>query len=320
MKERQREAGPVIVTNQPVSAQDIPVSRMDALLAEIRILEADVSHLESRKPLLQAQLHAAVAGLYDQVVTARQELLRQLERRMLAEPRNRRLQRDGVDLVFEMARDLEERFGADVREFTNRWGDTPEESSEGSEEEDFDWAREESYAPPVRNTVRKPGKKAAQDPEVAAKGIYRSLARELHPDKARDEGLREERTSLMQELTMAWQARDMGALLNLLHAHGSDDAKARSMDADTMKACLEGLEDRRRELAERFKSLRHKQLPMGVVDWLPLVNEPKLFEKLLRKHKAMPREELEFLHAVRAWWLRPGGLEECLDNPPQGLF
>lgn len=319
MKKQDRHAGPVIVTSQPVSTQDTPASRMDALLGDIRTLETDVNHLESRKPLLQAQLHAAVAGLYDQVMTARKELLRLLERRMLAEPRNRRLQRDGVELIFEMARDLEERFWADVREFTNRWGDTQDDASEESGEDDFDWAREESHVPPVRDTVRKPGRKAAQDPEVAAKGIYRSLARELHPDKARDEGLREERTGLMQELTTAWQARDMGALLNLLHAHGSDDAKARSMDADTMKACLEGLEDRRRELAERFKTLRHKQLPMGVVDWLPLVNEPKLFEKLLRKHKAVPREELEFLHAVRAWWLRPGGLEECLDDPPQGL-
>ena len=307
----------LIATGRTADLLAAPAVRMEALLSEIRALEADVSRLEGQKPLLQARLHAAVAWLYDQVVTARQELLRLLVRRLDAEPRNRRLQRDGVDLVFDMARDLEERFGADVREFTDRWGAGSDPDGE-AQDDDFAWAREDSHAPP-RASVPKVRRKAAQDPEVAAKGIYRSLARELHPDKARDESLREERTSLMQELTTAWQARDMGALLNLLHVHGSDEAKARSMDADTVKACLEGLEDRRKELAEQFKTLRHKQLPMGVVDWLPLVNDPKLFDKLLRKHKAVPREELDFLQAVRAWWLRPGGLEECLDHPPQGL-
>ncbi|MEN9353626.1 MAG: hypothetical protein RL318_951 [Fibrobacterota bacterium] len=296
-----------------------PSLRIEHLLEEIRLLELDISCLEEQRPVLQARLHASVSGLYDQIIAGRKELLRMIERKLAAAPRDRRLQRDGVELLFEIARDLEERFGADVSEFTNRWGDAGNDDEEDSQEDDFAWARTETRTPPPGQSVRRNPGKAALDPEAAAKGIYRSLARELHPDKTREGDDHRQRTELMQALTGAWQERDLGALLRLLHAHGSDDAKAGAMDEESLKVCVQGLEYRHQELAQTLKSLRHRQLPQGVMDWLPLVRDPSLFEKLVRRTKAPAREEIEFLKAVRGWWLRPGGFEECLSDPPQGL-
>jgi len=292
--------------------------RIGTLLEEIRLLEIDTKLLEEERPALQARLYAAVAGLYDQIVAARQELMRLLERRMNASPADRRLQRDGVELIFDLARDLEERFGTDVSEFTNRWGgSSPDE--EPQDDGDDSWTRPDEQLFKEAPTKPKRTPKGIPDPEAAAKGIYRSLARELHPDKNRDESLREHRTDLMRQLSLAWQARDLGTLLQLLHAHGSTDAKAGAMDAASLKACVQGLEDQRASLQEKLRTLRHRQLPQGVMDWMPLVRDPSGFEKVLRRYKAPAREELEFLRAVRAWWLRPGGLEECLNDPPQGL-
>jgi len=306
-------------TNPAVPATTAPpADRIGALLEEIRLLEIDTKLVEEGRPALQARLYAAVAGLYDQIVTARQELMRLLERRMNASPADRRLQRDGVELIFDLARDLEERFGTDVSEFTNRWGGgAPDE--EPQDDGDDAWARpdERLFKEAPARPKRIP--KGVPDPEAAAKGIYRSLARELHPDKNRDESLREHRTDLMRQLTQAWQSRDLGTLLQLLHAHGSADAKAGAMDEASLEACVQGLEEQRASLQEKLRTLRHRQLPEGVMDWMPLVRDPSTFEKVLRRYKAPAREELEFLRAVRAWWLRPGGLEECLNDPPQGL-
>ena len=75
------------------------------------------------------------------------------------------------------------------------------------------------------------------DPEAAAKGIYRGLARELHPDKTRDDEERERRTELMQQLTRAWTERDLPTLVRLLNVHGSEGVKADGLDDDTVDAC-----------------------------------------------------------------------------------
>ena len=158
------------------------------------------------------------------------------------------------------------------------------------------------------------------DPEAAAKGIYRSLARELHPDKTRDEIERARRTELMQNLTHAWRERDLGWLLKLLHAHGSDEAKSDAMDVASLKVCLEGLEETRDRLRKRVRDLRHQGLPGGLVDWMPILREQKLFERLLRRQKSIPREEIDQLKHWKALWTSPGGLERFFREVPENMW
>jgi hypothetical protein len=121
-------------------------------------------------------------------------------------------------------------------------------------------------------------------------------------------------------LTSAWRERDLGSLLKLLHAHGSDEAKSDAMDASSLKVCLQGLEETRDRLRKKVRDLRHQGLPGGVVDWMPLLRDPKLFDKLLRRQKSIPREELEQLKHWKALWTSPGGLDRFFREVPDHLW
>ena len=291
------------------------------VLEEISTLEAELDFLEGALPPLKAKIDAAVRPLIDEIIRLRQELVGIVERLLNVAPRRSSLHRDGMDLILHLATDLEERFGVDVRQILNRWNpSSPEtEDDEDLEAEDFSWARAETHVPPRPESRQNP-KRIPLNPETAGKAIYRSLARELHPDKTRDESERLRRTHLMQNLTKAWRERDLGALLKLLHAHGSDEAKEDALDPASLKICFKGLCETRDQLRRKVRHLRHQGLPGGVVDWLPIVRDPKLFERLLRRQKSLAREELEPLRHWKAQWQSPGGLERFFREVPEEMW
>lgn len=292
-------------------------------LEETRRLEEELAFLEQHLPPLQARLDAAVRPLLEAIVEARKELARLVERHLLATSRDRRFQREATDLLAHLAADLQERFGVSLRTALDpHRSATDEDDEEGLDEsDDASWAHAEAHHSRQTHQERREARLRAPrrepvDPEAAAKGIYRSLARELHPDKTRDDTERDRRTELMQKLTAAWQERDLPALLRLLHAHGSDEAKEGSLDEASLKACLQGIEENRDRLRLRLRNLRHQGLPGGVVDWMPLVRDPKLFEKVLRREKRPAREELEQMVRLKGWFSTREGLERFLDEVP----
>ncbi|MCB9496816.1 MAG: J domain-containing protein [Fibrobacteria bacterium] len=281
---------------------------MGSLLEEISRIEEDVAYLEQTIPPLRARLDAAVVPLLEEIVVQRKEMLAQAQRVASGPSLPRSLRREADQLVHHLAADLEERFGVAVDALMGEV--LPEEDPDSAD--DFDWADQgrraawDSPPPPPRRNPR------PTTPESAAKDIYRNLARELHPDKARDASQREDRTRAMQELTVAWGNRDLGTLLRLLHVHGSEETKADSLEGASLQACLQGLQARWEELRSREKMLRHRGLPEGAVDWMLLAKEPKVFERLLRKRRAPVREELQAVLQWKAQWLRPGGLADFL--------
>lgn len=289
--------------------------RIGLALEETRRLEDEIRLLEEALGPMQARLDAAVRPLVEAVIQARRDLVGLVERRIRsAGPRERRLVRDATELLHHLASDLQERFGIVVRAVAEACEDE-DCDEEGGAWDHESWARPEP--PPDRpGPATRAARRAPVDPEAAARGIYRNLARELHPDKTRDATERDRRTSLMQDLTSAWRDRDFPALLQLLHLHGSEAAKSDSLDEPTLKATLQGVEQTRDRLRLRLRNLRHQGLPGGVVDWMPLVRDPKLFEKVLRREKRVPREELEQMLRLKALFARPGGLEEFLDEVP----
>jgi len=311
-----RRHGELVASFTPQTRTSL-ADRVGAALEETRLLEDEVRYLEENLPPLQARLDAAVRPLIDAIVAARTELVRLVERQILSAPRDRRLAREGAELVLHLVADLQERFGVDLR--TASAGNLALHGDEDDEDDpwgsDDSWSRAASHEPRRETPVRAP-RRGPVDPEAAAKGIYRSLARELHPDKTRDEAERLRRTELMQSLTGAWQERDLPALLRLLHAHGSDDAKAGSLDEASLKACLQGVEANRDLLRKRLRNLRHQGLPGGVVDWMPLVRDPKLFERVLRREKRIPREELEQMVRLKALFATVAGLQQFLAEVP----
>jgi hypothetical protein len=296
--------------------------RIGSALREISGLEDDLEFLEDRLPPLLARLDAAVRPLLAEIVQTRQELIQIVERRLLAAPRRSPLHRDGTDLIAHLASDLQERFGVDIGPILRRLepeGRDPDDDEEA--DDDFSWARPENHAPrretpdPRRNRKREP-----VDPEAAAKGIYRSLARELHPDKTRDESERRHRTGLMQNLTQAWTDRDLPALLGLLHTHGSEQARADALGEEAFEACLEGLDETIDGLRRKIRDLRHRGTPEGVVDWMPYLRDGTLVERLERRQKAPARRELEELAHWKRLWSRPDGLERFFREVPDHLW
>lgn len=290
--------------------------RVGIALEETRLLERDVRFLEESLPPLQARLDAAVRPLVDAVIKSRRELVALVERRILAaSPRQKRFHREVVELLRHLAADLEERFGVKVR------SQHTEQGTDGEPDEEIgSWDHEawEGHAEPASRTKPEMRKRLDPrlDPEAAARGIYRSLARELHPDKTTDETERVRRTALMQDLSVAWRERDLPHLLRLLHAHGSDEARTDALDENSLQAALHGIEENRDRLRFRLRELRHTFLPDGATDWMLLARDPKLFERVLRREKRIPREELEQMLRLKGIFARSGGLEEFLDNVP----
>lgn len=151
-------------------------------------------------------------------------------------------------------------------------------------------------------TSRKAPKAPKFDPEAAAKGIYRGLARELHPDKTQDGVERERRTELMQQLTRAWSERDLPSLVRLLHVHGSDDVKADGLDDATVEACLKEMRRTVQELQWRQSSLEREGQNLGggpipTSKWLAV---PSLIESLVAARQREAEEELQEAKRLRS--------------------
>lgn len=303
---------------EPAKKKD-PSSRIGEALEEIGKLEAELGFLESELPPLQARLDAAVRPLIAEIVALRQELIGIVERAADFAPRRGTFRRDAEDLVFHLVSDLEERFGVQIPRHIGGGASDVQDEDAGCDD-DFAWAEPERHAPREESVARHRARHAPVDPQSAAKGIYHALARELHPDKTRDETERLRRTELMQDLTKAWKDSDLGALLRLLHAHGSDEAKSGAMDEAALRACAAGLDAELDILRRKVRNLRHQGLPGGVVDWMPVLRDPRLFDRLLRRQKAVPREELEQMRRWRNLWSVPGGLETFFREIPDHLW
>jgi hypothetical protein len=158
-----------------------------------------------------------------------------------------------------------------------------------------EWAGKQEAGGPTGRKKTKSGKMAAPaiNPEATAKGIYRGLARELHPDKTQDDEERIRRTSLMQNLTQAWNERDLGALVRLLHAHGSDQVKSDALDDATIEACLKELKNTLRDLERRHRELDRIgcEIGHGYDTTTMLLSQPKRLERLLAERLADAEEE-----------------------------
>jgi len=250
--------------------------------------------------------------MWREVIQARRDLVARVRAVLDGSPSRWPFHRDARDLLEHLAADLEERFGVRVRTDDDRWNAGDEEI----DEDPFDGGSFEEFA--SREPRNKPPAPSRNRPsaEGAARGVYRALALQLHPDKTRDPSERDRRTILMQELTEAWRERDLGRLLQLLDSHGDARTRAAALDGIPATLVLERLEEECAQLRNRIRSLRHGDLPPGATDWMPYLRDPELFEKLLRKRRSVPRRELEEIRRWLAQWSLPGGLERFLREVP----
>lgn len=298
-----------------------PLEQMDALLSEIETLTAKLARLETEVPAFLAQLEGACRPALSEAILVRKRLIRRLETMLPDGRRQKRLRGRGIEVILELAGDLERRLGEDMSEVFRRWDVFDEdELSDSDAEEDEAFEQLEDFwqeaAAPRREQPSRPTNSVrhgrAADPEATAKGIYRALARELHPDKTTDEDERERRNGLMQDLTEAWRERDLGTLLRLLHAHGSETAKSGSMDERSLNLCLAELRTTRKQLQDRFRARSYGELETGPVRWEELLENPAHQERLLRHYRRAAKEELREAQELELRWSTPERFHEDL--------
>jgi curved DNA-binding protein CbpA len=186
-------------------------------------------------------------------------------------------------------------------------------SDEDDEEEsDASWLAQslqrEQNAPPT------PQATTSKFSEKQGKEAYLQLARELHPDKVQDPQKQAERTAQMQELTEAWQARNLTRILELLHTWGSARAQQGVWQGQDLSKLEQSLQEDVRKLQIRFRNLRD---PGDGADWWALSEDPKAFSQHIEQVRRGHRQELLFLAQCKSAWLTPQGLANWMAQTPR---
>jgi hypothetical protein len=119
--------------------------------------------------------------------------------------------------------------------------------------------------------------------EVNFKRIYRGLARKFHPDFAKDEADREQRTRLMSFINDAYARGDIETLMLVERGEMSPDVIAQisyppAPDKALLILELQRLRGTKIELAQQIEILKARRADLVNSDWMQL----KLEEKLLR--------------------------------------
>ncbi len=128
--------------------------------------------------------------------------------------------------------------------------------------------------------------------------LYRTLARILHPDLARDHAERAEREQLMRLVNQAWERRDLEQLQRLAAVWSGSEDGAVSPD-------LDGLRQRvaQRELEEIQLRRRLRELERSEIGQL-LQRGTDGVDRYLRRHEALLRHEIAVLRLRRRRLMR----------------
>lgn len=137
--------------------------------------------------------------------------------------------------------------------------------------------------------------------QTSAKTVYRQLARAHHPDLERDPAQQQAKTALMQEITAAYEAGDLYALLQLM----ADSAHAEAADADVLVQYTQALHRQQIDLKNQLNELKYG--PDG-----PATSIGKKREIELRQVKRDLRAEAEYIRQVGHQIQEPAGLREML--------
>jgi hypothetical protein len=132
-----------------------------------------------------------------------------------------------------------------------------DEGPDGQRDDDERQDSEFGEAPRSAGKSRDPAPRVAGAQQVgqtrrSLRELFRSLARAIHPDQARHETDRQERTELMKAATRAYEDGDLARLLELESAWQGERAVATA--GDSLERCRE-LERVNRELLKQVREL-----------------------------------------------------------------
>ncbi len=289
---------------QPGSIAQAAFRRALLVLEELRtqLRELQAAQATARQRYWQQVGPAAVA-----VVGARRALYAPLEEALLSPYFSRLEEEQIVQFIVGNAGALTTRFGEDEAAILAKYVPAPAETAADeppaappTAHEQAAQARQRAKAQRLADATTLAARADQQRLQTSAKTVYRQLARAHHPDLERDPAAQVVKTALMQEITGAYEAGDLYALLQLM----ADSAHAEAADADVLIQYTQALHRQQIDLKTQLNALKHN--PDG------LSSTGKKREIELRQIKRDLRAEAEYIQQVARQLREPAGLREVL--------
>jgi hypothetical protein len=128
--------------------------------------------------------------------------------------------------------------------------------------------------------------------------LYRTLARSIHPDLARDQAERAEREQLMRLVNQAWERRDLEQLQRLAAVWTQGEETAESRDLDTLRHRVAQRELEEMQLLRRLRELERSETGQLIQ------RGPDGIARYLARQEALLRHEIAVLRLRRRRLMR----------------
>jgi hypothetical protein len=325
------------------------VSSIDKLMQSISDLERQLERLEKHIPSMVSEIMSMREPYTKQMLEQRRTFILWLVEQYYCIPKNKKyktLKHALLDLIDHANCLMIERFGHDMTKELEGLGlpklkssgdefkglspyelkqrfeeDTGEEMPEGLEElmhdfiagKEIDHEKINKFTENFNKTdteTTKPESKAAQKTARLKKDIYYGLARELHPDKTSDLEEQRKRTELMKKLNVAYEEGDMKVLLELLHIHGSQDAKD-GLNKESLKSLEKALRQQQIDLRTKIQ-LKTATLPPIPGQWSRVIENLELWKKTKNQLEDELLDEIQRFKSFMSGLSKPGALEEFI--------
>ncbi|MGI4835355.1 MAG: hypothetical protein ACRYFK_18030 [Janthinobacterium lividum] len=304
-----RQFLPVLSLAKPALASPTQQAFRQAL-GEVAALRTQLQALRDTQTQARLTYWRQVGPLAAVTVAARRALYEPLEAALPDGYLTRAEERQVVELLVAIARDLEARFGEDESALLARYAPAtppPEEETTPPEptapalpeQPTTSRARRQQRLQAAAQTAR-----AADDALLGStKAAYRELARQHHPDRAAQASAEAQQiqTSLMQRITAAYAAGDLAALLTLLAEETTSEASE-----ELLARYTRALAQQQTQLA---KQLAEAQAPSADAPWS---GTPKQQRTRLREVKRSLRAEIDYLDFLRRQLTEPATLRLAL--------
>jgi hypothetical protein len=228
---------------------------------------------------LRRQLHSiqALRGILHEERDEQQRLQREVDTRLAP------LRNDLERMAFEISR-LEARLNRLNFSSHSVSDEELDQEAEDARADEAAWWAEWRHQQSERRDRRIPKSTAAMPDDIHMRRVYRTLARLVHPDRARDTEDRRRREEIMRQANEAKEARDLERLQRLITSWSSS-AEEIPRDPEVLRARLAELNLERQQIRRELSQLRDSALGR-----LVRLNERDLRRHLRREESKLRRE------------------------------
>lgn len=287
----------------------------------IAALQKELHHLRASQAATRQLYWRQVGPVAAAAVAARRALYGPLETALTSGYLNRAEEQQVTELLVHNARSLQTRFGEDETEMLARYAPPqppPAEEPGGARPttNPDPLPHEQAAAARARRQQQRQQARATQAQAKAhenqallenTKAAYRQLARLHHPDRAAqaDAATQQAQTALMQQVTAAYAAGDLAALLSLLATAGAPSLHSAEAEA-LLQRYTEALAQQQAQLSQQLTAARQPD------EHAPWSGTEKQQRTRLREIKRSLRAETEYLGQLARQLQAPASLRQLL--------